>query len=264
LQKAKNTCRCPRQLLISFPKLQCRAGIGLADSSRSLNNLKNWEPAMKRLSILLMISVAALQVNSNVHAGTIIDQSNTADQVTGYYAPSLPNLIGESFTATATSMNWAEFYTNYNSDFQIGVQVEVLKGAGLGGNVLGTSDNVTFARPTQAPWANPPYTNARPVEFLFSTPITLVAGQQYTLAVLVPVPTPSSQNYFSVGTTGSNTYAGGDRYSSVNGTGPLSDDLWFAEGMTSTVPEPSSFALLGLGGIALTLAARQKGRMSVS
>ena len=82
---------------------------------------------------------------------------------------------------------------------------------------------------------NPGVTN-----FYFSTPISLTPGQTYYLQPVVQ----SGDNPWDIWDPG-NTYPNGQLYGSGEFFQP-STDLWFREGV---VPEPTTLALFGLGGI---------------
>jgi len=127
----------------------------------------------------------------------MIDQSDTSS-VPNFYAIGSGDLLGESFTPTLNSINFAEFYVNHDTN-AFGVTVEVFSGGGFAGTLLGTSNSVSLPRD------NNNGANGYTVDFTFSTPIALTPGQTYTLAIA----DSHSGDYIEVGSTGSNTYAGG-------------------------------------------------------
>jgi hypothetical protein len=86
--------------------------------------------------------------------------------------------------------------------------------------------------------------------FLFSTRVALTPGTQYFLEPVIVV------NAFQIdilisNPLGADPYPGG---TALHGNTVAPYDLWFAEGVV--VPEPSTWALFGLGGVVLLGARR--------
>jgi len=80
--------------------------------------------------------------------------------------------------------------------------------------------------------------------FYFLNPVALAAGQTYYLQPVVL----SGDDPWDILTIG-DTYPDGRLYGSTGGYFQPSVDFWFREGFITPVPEPSTLALIGLGGL---------------
>jgi hypothetical protein len=89
--------------------------------------------------------------------------------------------------------------------------------------------------------------------FYFPTPIALTSGQTYYLQPFVL----SGDNPWSIMVL-TNTYPNGQLYGGGGFTAPFQPtiDLWFREGIVS-VPEPTTLALIGLGGLVIFIRQRR-------
>jgi hypothetical protein len=139
--------------------------------------------------------------------------------------------IGQSFTPAFSAIDYVQFSV---ADANPGSSLSVnLRQNSMSGPIIGTTD-------TQAVLDN----ISVPTTFLFSTRVALTPGTQYFFEPVIVV------NVFEIGITtsfpGTNPYPGG---TALHGNTPGSYSLWFAEGVV--VPEPSTWVLLGLGGVAL-------------
>jgi hypothetical protein len=118
-------------------------------------------------------------------------------------------------------------------------------GSGTGGSVLATSAPVALNSST-----------FQTVEFTLPL-TTLIPGDIYTLYVR-PVSGTFGQEYSS-----SNPYPGGEAFDEF-GTAYPDIDIVFAEGLTSSVPEPSTWAMMLIGFAGLGYAGYRASRRRVA
>ena len=201
------------------------------------------------MKVGLLATVLGLLAAGQARAGLIIDQQDT-DTVVNYYAAAGPlsnpdaQHVSQSFTPTATSMNYFELTLSGNSTGNAYLQLIAGNGVGSSPTVLGTSETVTVT-PNQQ---DAPYLQA----FTFATPITLTPGASYTMII----ESTSISDDILVGNTAANSYAGGSGYNIFNS--PITD-FYFQEGLQS-VPEPSTFVMAIVGGLTLLTYALWKRR----
>jgi hypothetical protein len=177
---------------------------------------------------LMLLAVAAAGMASRSTAATI-DQQNTASDSLVII---LTN-IGQSFTPTLTSIGYAEFDLIYTSDSTL--QLELYAGLGYSGTLLGESASAAIGS-----------TNPGVVDFDLLSTVALTPGNIYTLSL-----SDSTGSFGSLEST-VNPYAGGDVF--LDGSEESSFDTVFTEGTSDTsTPEASSFLLLALGGLGLSL-----------
>ena len=99
------------------------------------------------------------------------------------------------------------------------------------------------------------------VNFFFSTPVTVTPGVQYFFEP-VQAPTQFTPSFYIIESDMYN-YPGGSLYNNGSNSGQLGfQDLWFREGIET--PEPSSYALVLLGGGALVIFRRMKAKPNPS
>jgi len=129
--------------------------------------------------------------------------------------------LGQSFTPTFDSIGFVQFQL-FNGVAGSIFTVNVLSGS-ISGSILGTTDPVIYN-------SNGSY------DFFFSNPVSLTPGAQYFLQPVV------SSGGFAIMPITFIQYTGGNAI--YDGTTHSDRDFWFREGIVSTVPEPSSAALL--------------------
>lgn len=185
-------------------------------------------------TLRMMILAAALGGSQFAAAGAVIDQQNTT--INSNFGPS--TAPGQSFTPTLAGIDFATFGLLTSSTSSTLV-VNLFGGAGYGGTLLGTTPQVVITN-----------TDFAPVQFNFASTIALTAGNVYTLQIEVT----SGAAIFEQESSG-NSYVPGDEYGST-GTVQTGFDLAFSEGINSSVPEPSTYAMLG-SGVALMIGYRR-------
>jgi hypothetical protein len=140
--------------------------------------------------------------------------------------------IGQSFTPVFASIDFVQFSV---ADFPGSSLFVNLRQNSMSGPIIGTTDTQSV-----------PLDPRVPTTFLFSSTVSLAPGTQYFFEPVVVV--NASQIGITISPT-ANPYPGG---TALHGNTVAPYDLWFAEGVV--VPEPSTWALLGLGGVALFVA----------
>lgn len=135
--------------------------------------------------------------------------------------------FGQSFTPTLDSIGFVELQFFNTSGSTVAVNV---RSGSITGPILGTSLSIFF--PNNSPGVS---------DFLFSNPIALTPGTKYWFEPVVVSGLPPGIDATIV------PYAGGNII--ISGTDRSGLNLWFGEGIIASVPEPSSVALLLVGGI---------------
>jgi len=130
--------------------------------------------------------------------------------------------LGQSFTPSFSSIDFAEFYLAGGSGASGAIQVNLFSGS-ITGTILGTSATVEYT-------GTPGF-----YDFLFPSSITLSPGTKYYLQVAALGGSGVGANITF------QQYIGGDAI--YNGTAHTDRDFWFREGVITNVPEPSSTAL---------------------
>jgi hypothetical protein len=184
---------------------------------------------MKRIICTVTTALAALRLFGE---GTLLMDQQSFDLATAIAGTPIFGGIGQSFTPAFSAIDFVQFSVY---DLSLGSSLYVnLRQDSMTGPIIGTTD--TQSVPISASLAT---------MFQFSTRVALTPGIQYFLEPVVVV------NVFQIGITtsdplGSKPYPGG---TALHGNTVAPYDLWFSEGVV--VPEPSTWALLGLGGVAL-------------
>jgi hypothetical protein len=190
---------------------------------------------MKKIICTLATTFAALRIFAQ---GTLLVDQQSFDLATAIANTSIAG-IGQSFTPGFTSINYVQFGVfDINSGSSLFVN---LRQNSMSGPIIGTTD-------TQSVPLNDGHV---PTMFIFSTSVALTPGTQYSFQPVIVV--NAFQINIEISTPGSNPYPGG---TALDGNTSAGFDLWFAEGVV--VPEPSTWALFGLGGMILFAAGRTR------
>ena len=171
----------------------------------------------------------------------VIDQQNTV----GGSATIPISAVGQLFTPTLTRIDAATF--SLQADLGTALQLSLYSGP-VGGTPLGTSGVIDAGT-----------VGFQTVRFDLLAPVTLTPGSVYTLFLRA-----LGGGDFEAQYSDANPYAGGVMIFS-DGSAALGADLVFAEGLATTgpgtlVPEPSTWALLGTGLLALAVVSRRRRR----
>ena len=200
-----------------------------------------------RLSLPLVFTTALLGLTPLLRADSILNISQPS------FDTGLPTFTGEyawqSFTTPnqPTVLTTFAFSWNGSSDLSATAPVELLVGEGTGGTVKATvTGSYLYDDPILYP--NDPYAGSYFFVANFGG-VSLSPNQQYT----VYFNNPTDGGLWLTGTDYS-SYAGGDYSSTEYGYTPTWDATFFTPspiGESVTVPEPSMFGLLGIGGLVL-------------
>ena len=165
------------------------------------------------------------------------DQQSSTDETpptfgAGSLVPVNPGTgTGQSFTPSLSSVGFIRLMLD-DADPTDGAGATVyinLRSGSILGPIIGTTASVRMLN-----------TFSGPATFLFASPVPLAPATTYYFEAVEQ--TGGSWDMYGVGST----YAGGSGFSAGV---PTAGNLWFREG--TIVPEPSSAALLLLGGAAL-------------
>ncbi|SMP79636.1 PEP-CTERM protein-sorting domain-containing protein [Neorhodopirellula lusitana] len=192
------------------------------------------------LAVLLAFFFAAAD---SVHADLItnIDQSSQSANIEFFMTTGTGTGFGQSFLPTLSAIDAAEFSLRSAGGVS-NVRLDVYDGDGFTGSLLGSSSIVGISN-----------TALETVHFDLDSQISLAIGNAYTLRLLHI----SGAAYFAEAST-LDPYSSGISYNPF-GIAVASNDLVFSEGTHVTaVPEPSSFAMLLLGGFGATIIRRHK------
>ncbi len=189
---------------------------------------------MKRYGLIVLICLLA---HLAFGQGTLIYDQQSAGE--GQYLEGSMGLVqpvGQSFTPAFDSIDFFRLFV-YGSGPPCTVFGN-LRANSITGSVVGVSAPLSLNG-----------TFSGPITLLFSNSISLIPGTTYYLQ-------PVAQSPVTWGTyAGQYGFAGGDAY--YQGSLMPNVDLWFREGIT---PEPSSGALLILGGCTLFWSRRSRSR----
>lgn len=180
------------------------------------------ERSSKRLSLSLVLW-AVVAGSSLAGPITIVDQENlNFDSAVG---SNLTSGYGQSFTPTLAAIDAFEFFADpfVSSITASNWQINLREGD-INGLILGTSSAV-----------NGQIVGGDPINFMFLNRILLNPGTIYVVEILFNSFFPNDLAFDS-----SASYNGG---SAIN-AGP--GDYKFREGLSAPIPEPSTFALVGL------------------
>lgn len=189
-------------------------------------------------SLVLTLSMwASLQAAATLRADIVVSPNvfPPSEASIGFFRE-----FGETFVATSSepsvrtvSFMWGGDPSNNNSP-DPDVTVNLRSGSGFSGTVLATKSIPPIPDSTSAySW----------IDFTFDNPVSLTAGSTYTLHFSTST-SNSSGDFVVLG----QRYAGGDLLTTPSGLFNTTDDLAFR---VLTVPEPSTFVLLAVGGLLL-------------
>jgi hypothetical protein len=207
---------------------------------------------MKSNSIYnLSLALTTLLLASRAHGQStfVYDQESVTSDALSGVVEGIQELspVGQSFTPSLQAVGFirldignggpppgsaATFYLNLMSD-------------SINGAVVGSTDPVIIQPNTSSP-----------SNFFFSSPVSVTPGQTYYFDVIEQ----SGDNTWAISADQGYFYPGGTAFFN-GGAAPLYD-LWFREGIVNT-PEPSSVALLLLGGGAFVLNHRLKAKAAL-
>ncbi len=181
---------------------------------------------MKKLVCTLAAVLAALPLFGQ---GTLLVDQQSFDLATGINSTSIIG-VGQSFTPGLSAINYVQFGLADSPGSSLFVN---LRQNSMTGPIIGTTD-------TQSITTLDPHV---PTTFLFSTAVALTPGTQYFFEPVIVV----NANQISIelsNPANPNPYPGGTAFHAGFSSG---FDVWFAEGVV--VPEPSTWAVFGLGGV---------------
>lgn len=189
-------------------------------------------PAMLLLAILLVISLGPVQTGRAQGGVGVIDQANVVP-VSLYESIQYFRPIGQSFIPSLPGLDAVELWTedfDWNNGYGVDLYVNVREG-NIHGPILGTSHTLSlpdnFHGVTH--FSFPSLVSLRPGK-VHVIEVVAVNGDQWVLL-----------SNWSVGSQGgpSDTYPRGNWI--LNGQELPGNDLWFQEGLASTVPQSTVY-----------------------
>ena len=174
---------------------------------------------------LVLAAAVVLAVPAHAQTTTYAYDQQDATKPTGYVILTGSGTFGQSFVPTVSLMDAVTFVINVadnqggNSGEVAQLSVQLLAGAGLGGQVLATSNTLTL-QPDDAFQATR--------TFLFPATVALTPGNTYTLAVVFGGTASPDVFVLPFGTT-ADSYASGQAYPTGQGVA----DFDFQEGLGS-------------------------------
>jgi len=180
------------------------------------------------MKIAFFITAFVLGARFAAAQGTFVyDQQSTGTTDSSVALTQTP--FGQSFTPTLDSLNFVDLQLIDFGSSASTVAVNV-RSDSITGSLLGTSTPIML-----------PASSSSTYDFLFSDPISLTPGTQYYFEpVIVSGGSSVLANITFI------QYTGGDLIQS--GAARTDRDLWFREGVVTSVPEPSTSALFVIGG----------------
>jgi hypothetical protein len=183
---------------------------------------------MKKIICTLTATLATLSLFGQ---GTLLVDQQSFDLATATGSTPIFG-IGQSFTPAFSAIDYVQFSVSDSPGSSLFVN---LRQNSMTGPIIGTTDTQSV-----------PFDPRVPTTFLFSSSVVLTPGTEYFLEPVVVVNADQIGITISNPLSNPNPYPGG---TALDGNTPAGFDLWFAEGVV--VPEPSAWALFGLGSVAL-------------
>jgi hypothetical protein len=205
------------------------------------------------LTSLLVISLYPFQSVQAADGIAIVDQTHIVDcrfgclhQSVQYFSP-----VGQSFTPTIPGLDavdlWTEDFANGNG---YGAELYVnIREATIDGTIVGTSD--TLQLPDNFPFHQYPFSYG--THFTFPSLISLTPGEVYVIEVVViggldwewiALHNWGVASFGYADSPGYVDYPGGMQI--VNGTEISGSDLWFQEGLATSIPQTREYCKNGL------------------
>jgi hypothetical protein len=202
---------------------------------------------------LLVISLYPFQIVQAADGIAVVDQTHIVDYPVygGHFSIQILSPVGQSFTPMISGMDavdlWTEDFANGNG---YGAELYVnIREATIYGTILGTSD--TLQLPDNYPFHQYPFSYG--THFTFPSLISLTPGEVYVIEVVVvggldwewiALHNWGVASFGYADSPGYVDYAGGMQI--VNGVESPGSDLWFQEGLASSIPQTREYCKNGL------------------
>jgi hypothetical protein len=196
---------------------------------------------MLLLVSLLLVPFYPFQIVQAADGIAVVDQANIG-VVRSYNSIQSYSPVGQSFTPTIPGLDAVELWTEdftWNNAYGAELYVNIRE-ATMYGTILGTSD--TLQLPPRFPFERFPFSGVS--HFTFPSLIPLTPGEVYVIEVVVIGGADEIVLHnWGLGSVASD-YPGGSRI--IYGIENLGNDLWFQEGVASSVPQTQAYCKKGL------------------